>query len=442
MNKIGLLTNLLSENSNANAAQTWLNMNNSSSISQQSHNLYQGSDNSLNEANTLLLNQLKLNYMNNNSNQQLLDLNNNSVSTAKLKPVNSSAHLQQQELVKRILEKNKMHEKQQQLVHLQQQQIKLINGHLQQVVEQTSQTSSVNKEYILSQLRMQQKQQELAKKQQFQQYQQEILIKQQKVGSGESHFNLMSPPPPLPQLQTSKIESSVHFKPAAIQEPSLEQLLTKIPNAGASKLTTSVIARPKVFSPPPVLQQQNLESTLLSSTLSQLEMNASSGSVKNIPPNLMLDQFGMLGLLMALKQGLLNPRTDQEKNVKMLFSMSEAFNSENALLERYEERMPAEYRISANAYMREKLCAVENVIEQSGNDDLLFYLFYVCNKSELQQRAYDLLTSRSWIYDTKFKLWLKSAPPETSESAKHYQIFDPKLWSIRVVNLSDINKAQ
>ena len=178
MNKLGMLNNLNSFYLNPKEKSIQLDnsfaMTNGNSFRDASFN---SSINDLNNTNNLF-NQL-----------QVLDINNNPIpfqiaSANNTINVNNNANSQQQqELVKKILEKKRLREQQQQ-------QIKLINGHLSPAHPPTDQIQKqlanserhpqqrISKEYILSQLRAQQKQYELQKQQQIQMEQHELLKQQ------------------------------------------------------------------------------------------------------------------------------------------------------------------------------------------------------------------------------------------------------------------------
>ena len=166
-------------------------------------------------------------------------------------------------------------------------------------------------------------------------------------------------------------------------------------------------------------------------------MNHTNGNIKNIPPKIMLDQFGMLGFLMMLKQGQ-SPSSEHERNTPMLYSMDESYMSEYRLFEPC-PNMPSEYRCDG----AKKLADLSSVLQNS-NVDLLFYMFYNYCRMDLQAKSHEALTSRGWCYDAKFKVWLKCAEANTlgekAAGGQLYDLFEPSSWSIRRVNLNDLAK--
>jgi hypothetical protein len=188
-------------------------------------------------------------------------------------------------------------------------------------------------------------------------------------------------------------------------------------------------------------------------------MNHVDGNVKNVPPTMMLDQFGMLGLLMMLKQGQGGVSSRGAALPNNLYSMDEFYaEASNRLIEPCDQ-IPAEYKIGcgngggAQSFVKDKLGSDLTHVFQNSNIDLLFYMFYNCCKSELQLRAHDMLVSRGWCYDAKFKVWLKSVDAaavmratagvdlSSACSGQLYDLFDPNSWSIRRVDLADLARA-
>jgi CCR4-NOT transcriptional regulation complex NOT5 subunit len=175
----------------------------------------------------------------------------------------------------------------------------------------------------------------------------------------------------------------------------------------------------------------------------KIEMNHVDGNVKNVPPSMLLDQFGMLGLLMMIKQKQ-SVSSERERNMSTLYSMDESLmmtGEGNRLIEPC-DHIPSEYNIGgSHAFIKDKLGSDLTHVFQNSNIDLLFYMFYNCCKSELQLRAHDMLVSRGWCYDAKFRVWLKCVDGQNESAGQLYDLFDPNSWSVRRVNLADLARA-
>ena len=218
---------------------------------------------------------------------------------------------------------------------------------------------------------------------------------------------------------------------------------------------------------------------------SKIEIN-SEGFIKNIPPNMLVDQYGMLGLTMMLNHKEKNNELDD--NISLILGkgdlakslvqqssdllnsnkdgQSESIffglipNSENveqaqAKAEKTDKDSQSDdkggmtYHLSpasqkSNPYefavsgIRDKLMDINELIKNS-NDDLLFYLFYFVCKDEIQAKAFHLLSARNWIYNQELKLWIKSVKgKDASDSNEHattqHYMFDVELWEIKKMN--------
>lgn len=181
---------------------------------------------------------------------------------------------------------------------------------------------------------------------------------------------------------------------------------------------------------------------------------------------MLVDQFGMLGLVMMMRQcqqssqqpsSLTYPSNrgsgggdSYQRNVSMLFAMDETWNGQEtaSILDEY-PNLPPEYRVSSNLTRMSQMDKLSNSVADASlalvnsSDDLLFYMFYVCCKSDLQIRAHELLTNRGWHFHAKSRSWIKAHTEQLVDmnnnitSSTHYQVFDPNSWSIRLVNLNE-----
>ena len=216
---------------------------------------------------------------------------------------------------------------------------------------------------------------------------------------------------------------------------------------------------------------------------SKIEIN-SEGFIKNIPPNMLVDQYGMLGLTMMLNHKENNNELDD--NISLILGkgdlakslvqqssdslnsnkdgQSESIffglipNSENveqvqAKAEKTDKDSQSDggmtYHLSpasqkSNPYefavsgIRDKLMDINELIKNS-NDDLLFYLFYFVCKDEIQAKAFHLLGARNWIYNQELKLWIKSvkgkdASDSNEQATTQHYMFDVELWEIKKMN--------
>ena len=214
---------------------------------------------------------------------------------------------------------------------------------------------------------------------------------------------------------------------------------------------------------------------------------SNEGFIKNIPPNMLLDQYGMLGLSMMWQHrentseldkniALIIGKGEQAKAVlknstDLIFSKSPKNNSNPsnnnnnnnnndfsntnnnismlASSSIIEDRDEAEqllndaityhlkpvnqtnYPYEFNGFKRERLSDFNEMLKNC-KDDLLFYLFYMCCKNDLQVRAYNLLCARNWLYNKELQVWIKQVSDESGQM--QYFMFDVDHWEIRRMN--------
>ncbi|CAG5128335.1 unnamed protein product [Candidula unifasciata] len=167
------------------------------------------------------------------------------------------------------------------------------------------------------------------------------------------------------------------------------------------------------------------------------------GMISNIPPGMVMDQFGIVGLLSFIRAA------DQDANMvalapgidlttlglnlnspENLYSMFQSPFAETACRPQdIDYHVPAEYL--TNMFIREKLAPIKL---NRYNDDLLFYLFYTNGGDVLQLAAAAELYNRDWRYHKEERVWLTRAPncevynkTATSERCT-YIFFDATLW--------------
>ena len=183
---------------------------------------------------------------------------------------------------------------------------------------------------------------------------------------------------------------------------------------------------------------------------------------------MLLDQYGMLGLSMMWQHrensseldkniSLIIGKGEQAKTVlksstDLIFSKTSSSSGtcgEISMLDA--ERDEADKLLNdAITYHLKPVNQVNNPYEFGGlkrlvdfndmlkhsKDDLLFYLFYMCCKDELQLKAYNLLSSRNWFYNKELQVWIK---PVNEENPSHvdqikYYMFDVERWEIKRMN--------
>jgi CCR4-NOT transcriptional regulation complex NOT5 subunit len=201
--------------------------------------------------------------------------------------------------------------------------------------------------------------------------------------------------------------------------------------------------------------------------------------IKNIPPNVLLDQFGILGLAI-----MINHRDDQsqyDEDVSVMIGKGQTsfrflqksqtlFQNKNESVLSNQNKSPNEcssnddsdlnnsilapfqnasllddYKISSS---RLKLIDPNELLHTHFNEDLLFYLFYMCCQDELQHKAYTILCAKNWIYNKELKVWFKpvnTGPANINQQAydlnsSQYFVFDVNAWEIKLVNSSSKSK--
>lgn len=165
------------------------------------------------------------------------------------------------------------------------------------------------------------------------------------------------------------------------------------------------------------------------------------GNVKNIPPNLLLDQFGLIGLVMMMKIN------ESNKDLSLIMGQGE---ESNTIVQSISSNLQYESIItSSTSYTINHLELTEkdgdiynlsdirsklpdaNLILENSHDDLLFYLFYE-NSSEFNQLlATKLLNSRGWFLNKESNSWFKNS----SQDKNSYLVFDINTWSVQLRTL-------
>uniref|UniRef100_A0A0B7AEA1 NOT2/NOT3/NOT5 C-terminal domain-containing protein n=1 Tax=Arion vulgaris TaxID=1028688 RepID=A0A0B7AEA1_9EUPU len=169
----------------------------------------------------------------------------------------------------------------------------------------------------------------------------------------------------------------------------------------------------------------------------------SDGMISNIPSGMVMDQFGIVGLLSFIRAA------DQDANMvalatgidlttlglnlnspENLYSMFQSPFAETACRPQdIDYHVPAEYL--TNMFIRDKLAPIKL---NRYHEDLLFYLFYMNGGDVLQLAAAAELYNRDWRYHKEERVWLTRASQSevynktaTSERCT-YWFFDANQW--------------
>jgi len=167
------------------------------------------------------------------------------------------------------------------------------------------------------------------------------------------------------------------------------------------------------------------------------------GTVKNIPPSMVTDQFGMIGLLTFIRAAETDPNLVSLALGADLTTLGLNLNSEVNLYPTFggpwadtpcrpqdiDFHVPHEYL--TNQTIREKLAPVKL---NRYKDDVLFYMFYTNVGDVLQLAAAAELYTRDWRYHRDDRVWITRAPgmvpsekTNTYERGTYY-FFDVQNW--------------
>jgi len=167
------------------------------------------------------------------------------------------------------------------------------------------------------------------------------------------------------------------------------------------------------------------------------------GMVTNIPPNMVVDQFGMIGLLTFIRAAETDPNLVSLALGADLTTLGLNLNSEVTLFPTFggpwaetpcrpqdiDFHVPHEYL--TNTTIREKLAPVKL---NRYKDDILFYMFYTNVGDVLQLAAAAELYNRDWRYHKDERVWITRAhgmmPSEKTATYERgtYYFFDVNLW--------------
>merc|ERR1719244_2379294 len=167
------------------------------------------------------------------------------------------------------------------------------------------------------------------------------------------------------------------------------------------------------------------------------------GLVTNIPSNMVVDQFGMIGLLTFIRAAETDPNLVSLALGADLTTLGLNLNSEVNLFPTFggpwaetpcrpqdiDFHVPHEYL--TNTTIREKLAPVKL---NRYKDDILFYMFYTNVGDVLQLAAAAELYNRDWRYHKEERVWITRAPgmapseKTTTYERGTYYFFDVNSW--------------
>ncbi|XP_076311426.1 CCR4-NOT transcription complex subunit 2-like isoform X2 [Tachypleus tridentatus] len=167
------------------------------------------------------------------------------------------------------------------------------------------------------------------------------------------------------------------------------------------------------------------------------------GRVTNIPPGMVMDQFGMVGLLtfiraaesdnslvsLALGSDLTTLGLNLNSPEKLYSNFGGPWAEQPCRPQDIDYHVPSEYLINQN--IRDKLASIK--LNRYG-EDLLFFLFYMFSGDILQLSAAAELYSREWRFHKDERVWITRAPgmapaekTGTYERGTYY-FFDAANW--------------
>lgn len=166
-----------------------------------------------------------------------------------------------------------------------------------------------------------------------------------------------------------------------------------------------------------------------------------NGLVTNIPPTMVNNQFGMIGLLtfiraaesdpnlvsLAMGQDLTALGLNLNSMENLYQSFGGPFSDSPARPQDIDFPVPSEYLI--NVAIRDKLAQMKM---KQYKDDLLFFLFYTNCGDVMQLAAATELYNRDWRYHVEEKIWLMRVPGNYDKSGSiergTYFYFDATNW--------------
>lgn len=167
------------------------------------------------------------------------------------------------------------------------------------------------------------------------------------------------------------------------------------------------------------------------------------GTVSNIPNGMVMDQFGLVGLLAFIRQSEGDPNLMAIAPGVDLTTLGLNLNSPETIYSTFQSpwkdlpcrpqdidfHVPSEYL--TNIYIRDKLAPIK--LNRYG-EDLLFFLYYMNGGDLLQLASAAELYSRDWRYHKEEQVWITRAPgvepvvKTNSYERGTYYFFDAQNW--------------
>lgn len=230
-------------------------------------------------------------------------------------------------------------------------------------------------------------------------------------------------------------EHSSEFQMSNEDFPALPGAPASDPSGGSGSILDSVKMNNTQLTP---------EQELAKSQQSRKGIQTSpEGLVTNIPANMVVDQFGMIGLLTFIRAAETDPNLVSLALGADLTTLGLNLNSEVNLFPTFggpwaetpcrpqdiDFHVPHEYL--TNTAIREKLAPVKL---NRYKDDILFYMFYTNVGDVLQLAAAAELYNRDWRYHKEERVWITRAPgmAPSEKTATYergtYYFFDVNSW--------------
>lgn len=193
----------------------------------------------------------------------------------------------------------------------------------------------------------------------------------------------------------------------------------------------------------PNSESPSVSGLTLSKSMKRGIQTSKDGRVSNIPPGMVTDQFGMVGLLtfiraaesdpnlvsLALGIDLATLKLDLNSTDNLYSTFSGPWSDQSLKPHEMDYPVPHEYLI--NSQIREKLLPIK--LNRYG-DDTLFFLFYMFPNDLIQLAAATELYTRDWRYHKDEKVWITRAPgmPPIEKCSNYergtYYFFDAHNW--------------
>lgn len=254
--------------------------------------------------------------------------------------------------------------------------------------------------------------------------------------SSEDFPALPGPPPSSANITSPNLSSSFGNVPPA------ENSLGSLPVMGSNSSSTEPgqVQIKSMIGPHEISTSSSAADTQLQKKGIQ---TSPDGLVTNIPPSMVTDQFGMIGLLTFIRAAETDPNLVSLALGADLTTLGLNLNSEVNLYPTFggpwaetpcrpqdiDFHVPFEYL--TNSTIRDKLAPVKL---NRYKDDVLFFMFYTNVGDVLQLAAAAELYNRDWRYHKEDRVWITRAPgmPPSEKTSTYergtYYFFDVTNW--------------